>query len=128
MSIVLVVDDNPLFAMSLSEALEEQGCTVRCESSGRNVLAAVPMLAIDAAIIDVGLPDVSGIELARALRERRSTLPIVLCTGYDGRVLASVAEELKVSVIEKPIEDADLAKIMLDLIAYASRSGEVAPA
>lgn len=56
-----------------------------------------------AAIIDVGLPDVMGDELARRCRANRTTLPIILATGYDEhRYAGSLGADQPLRVLGKP--------------------------
>ncbi len=46
-------------------------------------LAVVDARPVDAVLVDLGMPGMSGAEVVAALRSRRPRLPIVLCSGYD---------------------------------------------
>jgi CheY-like chemotaxis protein/anti-sigma regulatory factor (Ser/Thr protein kinase) len=80
---VLVVDDNVDVAELLSEALEDEGFETAIAHDGRAALQRWRSFTPHAAVLDVGLPDLDGYELARALRAehgRRATL--IAATGY----------------------------------------------
>jgi signal transduction histidine kinase/CheY-like chemotaxis protein len=65
---VLVVDDNPDAAEALAMALELYGCQTLMAHTALSALALVPAFGPDAVLLDIGLPDLSGYELARRLR------------------------------------------------------------
>jgi two-component system CheB/CheR fusion protein len=81
---VLVVDDNIDAAESIAMILELAGYEVRCVYDGPSVLQAARMYHPDVVVLDIGLPGMSGYEVARQLREQpdfRRT-PLVAVTGY----------------------------------------------
>jgi CheY-like chemotaxis protein len=65
---VLVVDDNEDAAQMLAMALEWSGCTVRVAHSGDSALQLVPEFVPEVLLLDIGLPDLNGYELARRVR------------------------------------------------------------
>lgn len=67
---ILIVEDNPDTADSLAGLLESCGHTVRVASTGPEGLAAAAASRPDIAILDIGLPDMDGHELARQLRRQ----------------------------------------------------------
>jgi signal transduction histidine kinase/DNA-binding response OmpR family regulator len=81
---VLVVDDNADAAESLAALLRLDRCEVRVAGDWESAAAAVAGFAPDAALLDIGLPDVDGYEIARRLRDRADTRRAVLVavTGY----------------------------------------------
>ena len=79
---ILVVDDNFDAAEITGELLEAQGHAVRVAHDAAAALAAVDELAPDVALVDIGLPDTDGYELARALRQRVAGIRLVAITGY----------------------------------------------
>lgn len=79
---VLLVEDEPLILMSTADTLRDFGMTVLEAGSGaeaRQALAAGGRP--DVLVVDVGLPDESGIDLARALRAQVPGLPVIFATG-----------------------------------------------
>jgi signal transduction histidine kinase/ActR/RegA family two-component response regulator len=80
---ILVVDDNLDSADALSALLGLRGHTVVAVASGPSALEAAEELRPEAAILDIGLPEMDGFEVARRLRERFGPdLVLVALTGY----------------------------------------------
>ena len=82
---VLVVDDNADTAQSLCWLLEARGYEVRAAHDGRAALDLAGTFHPDAVLLDLGLPDLDGVEVARRLRaipEHRHTL-LIAATGYN---------------------------------------------
>ena len=81
---VLVVDDNEGAASSLSTLLEVEGHTVRMATSGLDALRAVDDFVPEAVILDLGLPDIDGREVARRIRENHgSNVALIALTGWS---------------------------------------------
>ena len=80
---ILVVEDDKALQHSLEASLHASGFEARCTGSGQDALALEQTNAFDAAILDVGLPDVDGFEVLRTLRRRGSTTPILMLTARD---------------------------------------------
>ena len=70
MARVLVVDDNKDIAETLVLLLETAGHEVRAVYDGRNALSEAQRRLPDAIVLDVGLPDIDGVEVARRLRDQ----------------------------------------------------------
>ncbi len=70
---VLIVDDNVDSAMSLGMLLDISGCTTRVVHSGAEALEAVKLFEPRVAVLDIGMPDMDGIELARECAHARSS-------------------------------------------------------
>ncbi len=79
---ILVVDDEPAIRRLLRTSLDAQGYDVVEAGGGRDALAAVEREKPDLVILDLGLPDISGIEVIRALRQR-SSLPVIVLSVRD---------------------------------------------
>ena len=80
---VLIVDDNADLAELLSTALELEGFETAIELDGRAALERWRQFVPQAAILDVGLPDLDGYELAQTLRAQHGRRPILIAaTGY----------------------------------------------
>jgi len=79
---VFLVEDNDDFAESLEALLRTWGHAARRARDGTEALAAVRQEAFDLALIDVGLPGIDGLELARRLRASGVRQPLVALTGY----------------------------------------------
>jgi two-component system CheB/CheR fusion protein len=81
---VLVVDDNADAAEMLATALQLEGHVVEIESHSVNALPAAMKMKPDAIVLDIGMPELDGYELARRLRKEPSTASTLLIalTGY----------------------------------------------
>jgi PAS domain S-box-containing protein len=81
---VVVVDDNVDAAQSLGMLLEGSGHSVRLAHGGRDALEAVRDHRPQVVLLDIGLPQIDGYEVARRLRERcpREAITLVAMTGY----------------------------------------------
>ncbi len=80
---VLIIDDETAFRELLRLYLDELGVTVQEAGDGASALAALDEERPDLVILDVQLPDISGLEICRMLRARTETalIPVVLSTG-----------------------------------------------
>lgn len=87
---LLLVEDNARLASLVREGLDQQGFAVDwCETAG-GAEHALQINEYDLLLLDLGLPDGEGLDLVRALRRRKDTMPILILTargGLDDRVL-----------------------------------------
>jgi len=81
--LVLVIDDDPDVRRFICAALEEQGYRVAQASDGREGLAALDRVKPDLVIVDFVMPEMSGAEVARKIREKRPDQPILFVSGYS---------------------------------------------
>jgi PAS domain S-box-containing protein len=82
-AVILLVDDDPLIAMSTTEMLEDLGHRVIGASSALHALDILKSeQPIDLMVTDHVMPGMTGMELAAATRQVRPSLPILLATGY----------------------------------------------
>ena len=80
---ILVVDDDPLIAMSAADMLEDLGHTVISANSGKRALEILETgQAVDLLMTDHAMPGLTGTELAELARRKRPSLPVLLATGY----------------------------------------------
>lgn len=107
----LVVEDEALVAMVAEEALSALGFKHR---SARNAAEAMTQFEADEpdmALIDVGLPDGKGDDLAERLRLASPNLRVVMASGYDpARLRHRFRHDPKVAVLSKPYTEGDLAR------------------
>ncbi|HEV7446884.1 MAG TPA: ATP-binding protein, partial [Steroidobacteraceae bacterium] len=109
---VMVVDDEPALVALAEETLAELGYEpVGFDSS----LAALKALRaepkrFDLVLTDETMPDLTGTELARAMRQLRPDIPIILMSGYSGALLNERAQAAEVvDVLRKPLVRRDIA-------------------
>ncbi|TWT13801.1 response regulator [Reyranella sp. CPCC 100927] len=115
---ILVVEDEVLVRMTLTDTLEDFGFTVEPVGSASEAMDKVADLRgrIDAAILDVGLPDRTGDALAVDLRALYADLPIVIATGYeDGELRERFKGDRLVTFFAKPYNSAEVVPVLRSL-------------
>jgi two-component system response regulator AtoC len=83
---VLVVDDEPAVRAALKELVQGRGWEPLVARSGSEALALVDRA--DAVVTDFSMPEMDGLELLRAVRERDASLPVILLTAHGSERLA----------------------------------------
>src|SRR5439155_24073442 len=78
---ILVVDDEEYVRDLLRDILENEGCEAVVAEGGRQALSLFENGRFDAVFTDIGMPDMNGWELSRALRQRNHNIPVVVITG-----------------------------------------------
>ncbi|MDT0573774.1 response regulator transcription factor [Streptomyces sp. DSM 3412] len=81
---LLVVDDEEGIRSMLTMAMEFLGHQVTAAATGRQALQAVTRYDPDLILLDVNLPDLSGFEVCRTLRDRGNAVPVLFLTGLGG--------------------------------------------
>jgi two-component system OmpR family response regulator len=80
---LLIAEDDPVLADGLQRSLRQAGYAVDVVNSGVDADSAVTTHAYDVLILDLGLPRLSGLEVLRRLRARKSHLPVLILTAAD---------------------------------------------
>lgn len=110
---VLAVDDDGLVLMNTVVMLEDLGHTVFEASSGRQALDILRReKAIDLVITDHAMPQMTGVQLAVAIKAERPNLPIILATGYAELPPGSEANLPKLA---KPFRQQELSQAVADV-------------
>lgn len=115
---MLVVDDNEDSTELLAVTLESLGHVPRIAHDGPDALHAAEVFPIDVALLDIGLPGMSGYELARRLRSGPGgdRLHIVALTGYGGAADRQSAQEAGFDAhMVKPIDLDGLGRLLAAL-------------
>src|SRR5690606_6375462 len=81
---ILLVEDDALIADGLGASLRKAGYAVDYVDNGQDADTALLGQSYDLLILDLGLPRLSGIEVLRRLRSRKSPLPVLVLTAQDG--------------------------------------------
>ncbi|MBN1402231.1 MAG: response regulator [Anaerolineae bacterium] len=107
---VVIADDESIICMHLREMLSNLGYLVVGEGGdGRSAVNLARELRPDVVLMDIKMPDMDGIEAARALTEERIA-PVVLLTAFSERDLVERAREAGVvGYLVKPLQEGDLA-------------------
>jgi DNA-binding response OmpR family regulator len=88
--LILLVEDDSSMALALKRALGKQGYSVNAVSRGETALHVIDLEKPDIVILDLGLPDLDGIDVLRSLREKQAELPVLLLTArsrLDDKIL-----------------------------------------
>jgi len=80
---ILVVDDEAVLAEMVSMALRYEGWSITTAADGASALASARDVRPDAVVLDVMLPDMSGLDVLGKLREHNPQLPVLLLTAKD---------------------------------------------
>jgi DNA-binding response OmpR family regulator len=80
---VLLVEDHRAMREMIADHLKERGFAVDAVGRGDHALAAAAVAHMDAVILDLGLPDIDGMEVLTALRASHPELPAVILTARD---------------------------------------------
>jgi two-component system response regulator FixJ len=107
--IVYLVDDDDAIRRSAGFMLKTSGFVVKPFTSGVEFLKETKELEPGCVLLDIRMPGMDGLEVQKALRERGSTLPVIIMTGHgDVNVAVQAMKVGAVDFIEKPFEKAVL--------------------
>lgn len=84
MTRIVLVEDDPTISEPLTRALGREGYEVEWHGTGQGGVGAAA--SADLVILDLGLPDIDGVEVARRVRERGLTVPILMLTARADEV------------------------------------------
>ena len=103
---VLVVDDEASIADGLRLTLESEGMSVRLAGSVRTALAAVAQTDVQAAIVDLMLPDGDGLTLTKELKARDPAIEVIVITAYGSvrKAMEATKGAGAFHVVEKPFD------------------------
>jgi DNA-binding response OmpR family regulator len=115
---ILVIDDEEHLRNLIADFLESEGYEVKTAANGREGLASFQEGTYDVVITDLGLPEMSGLEVAEEIKNIGSATPVVLLTGFSLQAGGERMKDTKVDlVITKPFQ---LAQV-LDVVHNALR-------
>jgi len=116
---ILIVDDEPLIGEGLAEGLRDRGMNATVVQNGGEAVAAAMTAQAEAAVIDIWLPDIDGIEVGLTLRSLDPKLKIVFVSGH-GNASHALAACAPATFLQKPFSIGDL----LAAIAGLERDSE----
>ncbi len=110
---ILIADDDEASGLLFSEVLEEEGYAVRRARSGAEAIALLKEIAPDLLIVDVRMPGISGLEVARIAHRDYPSMPVVVMTAFGSMDTAIEAiQEGAFDFISKPMNLAELKGII----------------
>ena len=108
-SLLSVVDDDEMLRESLPELLREFGFAARAFSSGQEFLSSNYVDETRCLILDVAMPEMSGLDLQQELKRRGQAIPIIFISGQkDEDIRKQALRQGAVKFLCKPFSDRDL--------------------
>jgi two-component system response regulator FixJ len=118
--IVYVIDDDEAVRQSLEFLLKTSGITVLGFESAKVFLERLPHIKSGCIITDVRMPEITGIDLLRRMRDSGADIPVIVITGHGDVSLAVEAMKVgAVDFLEKPFDD----ETLLSSVRSALRKG-----
>lgn len=120
---ILIVDDEALIRWSLRERLQDRGLEVIEAGDGRAALDLISHNGICAALLDLRLPDMSGLEILKAFRVYHSRCPVWIMTAYGTPAAEQTAEKLGIrAFLNKPFDIDALVEMIAKTMAESDDS------
>jgi two-component system response regulator FixJ len=107
--VIYVIDDDDAVRQSLEFLLRTAGINVRGFESAKAFLEVLPQIRSGCIITDVRMPEISGIDLLRRVKQHDVDIPVIVITGHGDITLAVEAMKIgAVDFLEKPFDDDQL--------------------
>ncbi len=122
---IFVIDDDDAVRQSLEFLLKTAGYAVTGFESAKAFLDILPQLQSGCIITDVRMPEISGIDLLRRVKELRVDIPVIVITGHGDISLAVDAMKLgAVDFLEKPFDDDQLLAALKSALSQGADQAE----
>ena len=119
---ILILEDDYLFAQSLEDVLEDEGFDISLAYTAKEVLDLNYENNYDLYLLDINVPDMSGIELLKLLRTSNDNTPTIFLTSYkDKNTLKECFISGADDFLQKPV---DLDELILRIYSVLKRSGK----
>ena len=119
--LIRIVDDDEDMRESLSFLLESEGWNCKAYSSAREFLIEDAGSVPGCLILDIRMPEMTGLELQQEMNRRKIFLPIVFLTGHGSIDMAvSAMKSGAVEFLQKPVDHARLLGIVRDCVRRCS--------
>ena len=118
---LLVVDDDRALRDVLRRALTLAGYDVHVAETGAGALSDVSSIVPDAVVLDIGLPDIDGLEVCRLLRREGNRVPILMLTARDA--VADRIDGLDAGADDYLVKPFDIDELKARLRALLRRAG-----
>ena len=106
---LLIVEDDPRIATVLAKGLSKQGFKPESVSTGSQAIARIEAGGVDLLLLDLGLPDIDGLDVLRVLRDRGIAVPVIVITSRSDPRDRAAALDLGVGAyLMKPFAWADV--------------------
>lgn len=112
---ILTVDDDEAVRIAIQHLLEADGHRVTAVADAEIALAEFQQEHYDLVILDLGMPHLDGLSLARQMKQKDPSVPIVLLTGWGDQLREDKPPEVDM-VLAKPVRRATLRAALLQLV------------
>ena len=121
MGAILIIEDEALLGRRVAQALRNDGHDVRLAETGERGLQEFREGSLDLVLVDLRLPDISGLDILREIREDDVVLPVVLMTAFGTIEDAVSAMQIGASdYVQKPLDLAEL-RLLVDRLLDRQR-------
>jgi DNA-binding NtrC family response regulator len=110
---ILIIDDDPNQRKTLAGILRLKGYEIACAANGMEGLALMQDNPANLAIIDIGLPDISGIEVLRRIKSRHPGTAVIILTG--NATLNSAIEAANMGAFSYVLKPYDIEQLLLNI-------------
>jgi EAL domain-containing protein (putative c-di-GMP-specific phosphodiesterase class I) len=121
--LVLLVDDEPTIVLGFARILTAAGFSVQIAHDGREAADLARGMSFDAIVSDIAMPEMTGLQLLRSVREHDLDVPVILMTG--GPAIESAVQAMEYGALRyliKPVESKQLEEV----VARATRLHQMA--
>jgi FixJ family two-component response regulator len=123
---ISVVDDEPPIRKALGRLFRGVGFEVSLFESGQDFLSSLQRQQPDCVVLDVHLPQLSGLEVQERLLAEHARLPVIVITGRDDPGLRQrVLDSGAVAYLTKPVEEEALLTAVAEAVGRGEQSQEV---
>jgi len=124
---VLVIDDEQNLVRSIKFSLSNQDIEFSAAFTGQEGITAFEQISPDLILLDLGLPDMSGLEVLSHLRQLSPTTPVIMISAHgDTRTAVKAVKEGAVDYITKPFDVDELELLMLRTAEQQKATKELA--
>jgi EAL domain-containing protein (putative c-di-GMP-specific phosphodiesterase class I)/ActR/RegA family two-component response regulator len=111
---LLLVDDDPAVLRAYGRVMASRGVNVQSATNGKEAVERLGAGAFDVILSDISMPEMTGLEFLRAVRERDLDVPVIIMTGEPGLASAITAVEYGAfRYLTKPVAEAELCETVL---------------
>ncbi|MCW5691727.1 MAG: response regulator transcription factor FixJ [Pseudolabrys sp.] len=124
-AMIYVIDDDDAVRQSLEFLLSTVGYKTRGFDSARDFFAVLPEIDSGCIITDVRMPEITGIDLLKKVKDVKPGLPVIVITGHGDVALAVEAMKIgAIDFLEKPFDDDGLIASVKAALSNAADSGK----
>jgi DNA-binding response OmpR family regulator len=118
---ILLVEDDKQLAQGLQQSLRHEGFVVDHVAYGKDALVALIAPDHDMVILDLGLPDIDGLQVLQQLRQRQAAIPVIILTARDG--LENKVEGLDQGADDYLVKPFDISELLARLRVFERQLG-----